>query len=107
MKITFEELLKDKTWLHSEILNSLDDETVLNATKDGYYDVKLLINGREFEPKLFNKILNNIEKCVELEGKKLIDDKLQEADLKARKLEELVQEAADKIREAFDILNEE
>ena len=57
MKITFEELLSKKEWLHSELLNSLPHEIVSKASEDQFYDVKLVINGVEVEPKMYNDIM--------------------------------------------------
>ena len=107
MKITFEEVLSNEDWIHKELLNSLDGDTISNAAKDGAYEVQLLVNGTKLEPKFFNDLVNNIEKYVDAQAKQLVENKLYEAERKAQKLEEMIKQATDDIREEFDIPNDE
>lgn len=37
MKITFEELLSRKEWIHSEMMKSLTEDLLLKANKDRFY----------------------------------------------------------------------
>lgn len=106
MKITFEEILRGKEWLHAEMLRSLTGDLIDKAINDGFYDIKLLVNGVELEPIMFNDIVNNIDEYVDNEAQKLINDKLEEADNQAQKLTEMIREATYKIREEFDISEE-
>ena len=106
MKVTFQEVLSRKTWLQKEMLNSLTGDIITKASEDQFYDVKLLINGIEIEPNIFNDIMNGIEKYVDAEAKELVKIKLEKAEYKIRKLEELISEASDKIREEFDLRND-
>lgn len=101
MKITFKELLNGKEFIHHELLQSLTGEVIDKALEKECYDVKFLVNGVELEPKFFNNVFNNIEKYIEKEAQKLINDRCFEAEMKARKLEETVQEAIENIREEF------
>lgn len=103
MKITFEELLSRKEWLHTELLNSLNGDLITKASEDGFYQVKLLVNGVELEPKLFNKIVNNIENYIDEQAKSLIKEKLVEAENKVRKLSELFDKVAYKIKDEFNL----
>lgn len=107
MRITFEEVLSKKEWIHSELLNSLDGDTINEATKEGAYEVKLLVNGKELEPKFFNDLVNNIEKYIDSRAKQIVEDRLYEAEMKARKLEEMIKQATDYIREEFNIQSED
>ncbi len=106
MKVTFQEVLSRKTWLQKEMLNSLTGDIITKASEDQFYDVKLLINGIEIEPNIFNDIMNGIEKYVDAEAKELVKIKLEKAEYKIRKLDELISEASDKIREEFDLRND-
>lgn len=105
MKITFDEILANKGGLnlHHELLNSTPSEVIDSAMTDRFYDVKLIINGIEVEPLLFNKLMNSIEKHIDNEAKNLISEKLQEAENKVMRLDNLVREAALRIREEFGI----
>jgi uncharacterized protein YllA (UPF0747 family) len=103
MKITFKELLSRKEWLHTELMNSLTSDLVIKASEDQFYEVKLLVNGIDLEPQLFNSIMNNVEKYIENQAKSLITEKLEEADNKARKLSELIDEVSEKIKNDFDL----
>ena len=107
MRITFEDTNSRKEWIHTELLNSLDGDTISNASKERAYEVKLLVNGKELEPKFFNDLVNNIEKYVDKAAKQLVEDRLYEAEMKARKLEEMIKQATDDIREEFDIQSED
>lgn len=103
MKVTFEEVVSGKTWLQNELLNSLDGDTITKARNDGFYDVKLLVNGVELEPQLFNKIMDGIASYIDAQAKSLVKEKLENAENKARKLESLIIEASNKIQEEFDL----
>ena len=107
MKITFEESLSTKEWIHKELMTSLTGEVIDKAMKERAYDVKLLVNGVELEPKFFNNIVNNIEKYIEREAQSLINDRLFEAEQEARKLEEVVRSATENLREKFNIPDED
>jgi len=107
MKISFEEILGNKAWLHEEILSSVTSDIIEKASQDRFYDVKIVINGIEVEPVIFNKLVNNIEKYIEGEAEVIAESKLQDALSKAKKLEEIVSEACSKIRDEFNITEEE
>lgn len=103
MKITFQELLSDKKWLHAELLNSIPLDLVDKASKDMYYDVKLIVNGVELEPELYNKILQNVESYINDQAKQLVIEKLENAETKIQKLTQLLETTVENIKEEFDI----
>lgn len=105
MKITFEEVLSSKTWIASELLSSLSYEIIDTAINDQFYDVKLLVNGIQLEPKLFNDIMNNVEKYIDSEARKIVLEKLEKAEYKTRRLDELISDACEKIKLEFDLEN--
>lgn len=100
MKITSEDLLSKKEWIHSELLESIDFNKVEISN---VYDVKLLVNGVEFEPNLFNNIMNNIEKHIISEARSLIVEKFPSINEKTRVLHELIDAAKNSIINEFDI----
>lgn len=102
MKITFKETMNGKEWIHSEIMNSLTGELIDQAKDDQFYEVKLLINGHELEPKLFNKIMNNVEDFINKQAKSLIAEKLEEAEEECNKILSVFREAKEN---ALDKLN--
>ncbi len=105
MIITFQEILGRKEWLHKELLNSLTYDLMIKAQNDQYYEVKLLVNDVELEPVLFNEIMNNVEKVIDTEARNLISKKMEEANNKSRRLQELINEAIEKIRDEFELAN--
>lgn len=107
MKVTFEDLLSRKEWLHGELLNSLTVDVINQANDDKFYDVKLLVNGIELEPQFFNDIMNNVVKYIEKEAKSLVREQLEVAEQKARKLSELIDEASNQIKGEFDLFENE
>ena len=103
MKITFEETLSGKEWLHKELMESLTGDIIIKASKDQFYDVKLLVNGVELEPTFYNKLVNNIEKYIDAEAKSLVRQKLEAAEEKSRKLSELIDAAKNNIIDEFNL----
>ena len=103
MKITFEQALSRQEWIHEELLSSLDGDTISKAQEKGAYEVKLLVNGNELEPKFFNDLMNRLELYIKKEAKEMIEEKLFEAEQKGRKLEEMVKLATEQIRDEFNI----
>lgn len=107
MKITFEETLSRKEWLHKELMESLTGDIITKASEDQFYDVKLLVNGVELEPTFYNKLVNNIEKYIDAEAKSLIRQKLEDAEEKSRKLSELIDVAKNSIIDEFNLDDED
>lgn len=103
MKITFEQVLSESDWLQKEMLISLPFEVIDKASKDQFYDVKLLINDVEVEPKAFNDIMNKIEEYIDREARILVNEKLNEADLKVRKLVDMIETASGNIIDEFNL----
>jgi hypothetical protein len=107
MKITCDEVLKEKQWLNAELSHSLTPDLIDQAIKLGYYEVKLIVNGVELEPQLFNDIVNGIEMYIKKEANSIVAEELYQAKYKINRLEQLIEEAAYKIREEFDIKEED
>ena len=103
MRITFDETLSNKEWIHKELLNSLPYDVINKARKDKYYEVKLLVNGIELEPKFFNDIVNGIDKYVDKQAGFLVKEKFEEAEQKVRNLTEIFDRVTEKIKEEFKI----
>lgn len=105
MKITFDDVVNGREWIHAEMRNSLTHDLIDKAVSEQCYEVKILINGVEVEPELYNKIMNGVEKYIEIQAKELVIEKLEEADNKSRKLNDLINEACEKIKEEFKLDN--
>ena len=103
MKILIEELLNSKTWLHSELLSSLTTDLIDKSLKDGFYEIKLLVNDVVVEPKMFNDLVNNIGKYVDLEAEKVVAEKFEDATEKLNKLNYLVESVKSNIADEFNI----
>ena len=103
MKILIEDLLKNKAWLHAELLNSLTIDLIDKSLEDGFYEVKLLVNDVVVEPKMFNDIVNNIGKYVDQEAEKVVAEKFEDATEKLNKLNYLVESVKSNIADEFNI----
>lgn len=101
MRITFDETLLRTEWIHTEILNSIPHDILEKAAADRFYDIKILINGVEVEPVIFNNIMNDVEKYIDAQARSLITEKYQEAEDKARKLHEMVDAVTKSINDNF------
>ena len=108
MKITAQELISEKNWLHKCILESINVDVIDDArdNHDFNYDIKMVVNGHELEPELLNKLITNIVAYIELEALDIVNTRMQSAVDKAKQLENIVQEASDKIRDEFGIEKE-
>lgn len=107
MRITFDDTVNKKDWLHRCLLSSLTAEAIDSGMPERAYEVKLLVNNLELEPHILKDLIENIEKHIDNEAKLLADNILTEALEKARKLESLVEIAGEKIREEFNITQQD
>jgi len=109
MKIQFKDIVRNPEWLQREILNSITTELINEGHKTGEVDVKLLINGVELEPMLLTTIFNKLEEYIDAEAKVLsdatINEKMEEAEQKLRKLTDMFDEVASKIKDEFNLIN--
>ncbi len=96
MKLNIEEILSKKELLHREIIRSFDN---IPSLQDGTYEIKLLINGVEKEPKLLNDLLNNIESYIDKEAKFLLKEKYEELNNSAQTIQELIDKAILKLND--------
>jgi hypothetical protein len=77
-------------------MHSLTGDIIDKAAEDQFYDVKLLVNGVELEPIFFNNIMDHVEKFIDSEARNLVKEKLEIADNKSMRLQELIKEAIEK-----------
>lgn len=103
MRVTFEDTLSRKEWLHKELLDSLTEEVINKAREDQYYEVKLLVNGVELEPEFYNDLVNNITDHIEAQAKSMVVEKLNLAEEEAEKLYQLVKETKENIINKFGL----
>lgn len=78
MRITFEETLGRKDWLHKELMASLTGDVITAAYQKQSYEVKLLVDGVELEPNLLNKLLTKVEYYIDKEAKVIFEEKYTE-----------------------------
>lgn len=101
MKVTFDEILGKSEWLYVELLSSLPEELVTKAINDQFYEVKLLVNGVEVEPDLFNHLMNNVEKSVNEQASSLVRDKIVELEDLYVELRENFDEMIEAVKEKY------
>lgn len=107
MKITFKDVLSKQEWLHKELMNSLTGDVIVKASNDRFYEVKLLVNGIELEPKFFNDLVNNIGKYIDAEAEKLAAEKIAKISERQNILLNVIDEAIYKIKDEFNINTED
>ncbi len=90
MKLTFKELLSRSEHLHDEVTSSVPDEVWGKLGEDKFYDVKLVINGIECEPRIYNKIIKNFDKYIETEAQNIVKDRFQDIESEADRLNEII-----------------
>lgn len=106
MKITFEEIKSKSEHIHIELLNSLSGELIEKAKEDQFFDVKILVNGIEMEPKLFNSALVNLEMAIKNTARMMLQERLYEIESKVEKLNDLFNDASNKIIDEFELESE-
>lgn len=104
MKITFKEALSRKEWIHRELMNSLTGDIIEKAMEDEFYDVKLLVNGVELEPKFYNDILNNIESYIKNQAEQIIETRLSKIKSKLAKIDEIVDDSINNISDQLNLI---
>jgi len=104
MIIPFDNILKEENFIQSELLGSLSGEDIYDGQKKGEYDVKLVVNGRDVEPKLLNELVTNIEKYVELEAKAMLEEKFDDVLKDIAGLKEAVEELKENLDDRFTSL---
>jgi Zn-dependent oligopeptidase len=104
MKIKFDEILANKKdWLHQELLASATNEVIDLAKEKAEYDVKLLINGIEVEPKLLTKIIENLDAYIANRAKNMLLTKLKDAENEVHELVEAISAAKSNIIDKFKL----
>lgn len=103
MIITWQSLLYENTWLNKCIMDSLTNECIESGREKTQYEVKLLVNGIELEPKLLDDLISNVAKYIDSEALKVADDKLKEALNEVECLNDIIKDVTYKIRDKFDI----
>lgn len=106
MKITFDEVLSKSTPIENELMQSLNTQVfatidLQNNTRE--WDVKLVINGVEVEPVMYNLLFSHTEEWIEERAKEYLKDKLGEADAEVSRLLEYINQAKENIIEKFDL----
>lgn len=118
MLVSFKDLLLDSSnkelaidWLMSEIIRSLPDNIIEQAQIRQEFNVQLLIDNIVVEPQLLGNIFVSLEQFIKDQGEFLVKQKL--IDLEKRfdqlflPLEEATKEATQKIRQEFNITDDE
>jgi len=113
MLITNKEIIssirgEDKNWLHECLLGSLTKEAMDSGLQpDGNYlfDVKLVVNGIELDPKLLDVLVTGINQVVERNAIRIAEEKLRDPLESAEKLSAIIDEARQKIRDEFKLEN--
>lgn len=107
MKITFDDTVSAKDWLHRCLLGSLTQEAIESGMETREYEVKLLVNGIELEPKLLNDLILNVEKYIDLEAltvfNKRYEEKAETLRCELDKLEGIIKEAQENIASKYNI----
>ena len=115
MLITNKEIIssirgEERNWLHECLLGSLTKEAMdsgLQKDGDYFFDVKLLVNEIEVEPKLLHDLISEIYKVIERNAIRIAEEKLRDSLSRADKLSSMIDEACQKIRDEFKLENPE
>ena len=112
MKLYYDEVLKRLTPLSREIMQTNNDEifktpTRLDENENPYWDIKLTINDVDFDPKILESFFTQTEEWIDFKAeekvKEQLQNKLDDAEQKIRKLTNLLEKSLSNLKEEFDI----
>lgn len=103
MKITFKELISRRRWLHTELFESLPMDILAKIAEDDSFDIKIVVNGIELEPKLFDDLVENIAVHVGNEAKREAREKFEEAMVSAGELQVILNEVKETIISKYNL----
>ena len=102
---------KGLEWLYHEILSSLPQEVLEQAQIRQEVNIQLMIDNIVVEPVVLNDLLNNINKYIDQQADSKVKDRFEELELRFQDimepLEMATRDATSKIREEFNIKEEE
>jgi len=91
-------------WLSKVIMNlPFSSETIDSGKEKQEYEIKLLINGFEHDPNWINKFIESIDEYIDKEAQIKANELYREAMRKGEILNEIIEEATNKIAEEFNI----
>ena len=112
MKLYFEEVLKRLTPLSREIMQTDNNEifkvpTRLDENDNPYWDIKLTINDVDFDPKILESLFTKTEEWIDFKAeekvKEQLQNKLDDAEQKIRKLTNLLENSLNNLKDEFNI----
>lgn len=120
MIITFEQITawrkpgeeaEENEWLFHEVLRSLPKEVIEQAQQRREVNVQLMIDNVVVEPQLLNDLMVNINKYIDQQADAKVKVKFQELENRFQDimepLEEATKDATNKIKEEFNIKDDE
>lgn len=101
----------ENEWLFHEIIRSLPKEVIEAAKVRKEFNVQLMIDNIVVEPELLNDLLQNINKYIEDVADHKLKEKFKDLELRfndvMEPLEDATKEATSRIREEFNIEEDE
>jgi hypothetical protein len=107
MKLSWTQAVNDKTWITAQVMDVLTGDLIDETRESQEYDIKITINGREFEPTLLVRLFEEQEKFIKTEAQKLVTDKFDDVDRDVELLKDTIREVKYKIQEKFEIRDED
>lgn len=102
---------KELEWLYHEILSSLPKEVLEEAQIRQEVNVQLMIDNVVVEPVVLNDVLSNLNKYIDQQAEEKVKDKFEQLELQFQDimepLEIATKDATSKIKEKFNIVDEE
>lgn len=77
------------------------------AKERGYFDVKIVIDGKEFNPEFFNRVFDGLDKMIERKALEMACDKVKDALREADILNEIVKDAGANLIDKFNLNTED
>lgn len=103
MKITFDDAISKDDLLHIALVDCLTPEILDSAMESREYEVKLVVNGFELDPKVLNLFHEKADEWIETRAKEMAAAKFHEAAREAEIFAKMVNDMKNSLIEKYNI----
>lgn len=93
-------------YLTGEILSSVDFETIEKGVEQNYHEVKVIVNGKEFDPKLLTLLYEKMELIATNMAKEIVKEKFEEAEEQAEGYLRAIKNIKENFYQKYNLYNE-
>lgn len=107
MLITRSEVVSHSSMIGREILRSITPEIIADVKDAKEFEIKLIINGVEVEPKLLLDLYTRAEEYIDREAAALMKERIENLPFKLESLEEYLRDLVHDLKSKFKLHEED